>query len=303
MAGQITAVVMGIISLVLAQFTSIPQLIQLKKSRNSSGISLWTYIIFNITSIFWVVWSFGYYFNALALEKELTPLFQWTLLPAVIMNVSNIFTMGYVLAIKIVYMNKAKKLNVTELELSRILLQKDVGKYLVDDHISLRKYTVEILFLTVTFLLLAMMVVLLCLYGMVKIPGADKWTTWVMVINAIGAVSWEAVSWPQFIKSIREKDTTGVGLGWAIFLPTSCLIMFTYDLTMSLSGSEGFNMGILFSLIFNGMISSFGVLVLKLINLHNAKKHNMNEIEYTKKYLIPAVIKKKQAKMRAKKEA
>jgi len=300
MANQITAIVMGVISFVLAQFTSIPQLIELKKTRNSSGISLWTYVIFNITSVIWVIWSFTYYFNALAVEKELTPLFLWTLIPAVLMNVSNIFTMSYVLAIKIIYMRRARWLGVTELQLSKILLEEDKKKYFKNDKMSIKKYGHEIILLTGTLIILTTIAVCLALWGLVKIPGANKWTPWVMVINAIGAVSWEAVSWPQFIKSIKEKDTTGVSLGWAIFLPVSCAIMFTYDLTMALSGSEGFNYGILFSLIFNGMISSFGVLILKIRNIVRAKKDGLSEVEYTQKVLIPIVKAKKELK---KKEA
>lgn len=297
MTMQIVALVMGIVSLILAQCTSIPQLIELVKTRNSSGISLWTYVIFNITSVVWVVWSFSYYFNALATETgELTKLFQWTLLPAVIMNVSNIFTMSCVLILKIVYSNQAKKLHVSELELSKILLNKDKTKG------NFKKYLPMALYLFIVTVLLTAMTVIMAIYGRVKIPGANNWTPWVMVVNAIGAVSWEAVSWPQFIKSIREKDTTGVSIGWAVFLPVSCTVMFTYDLTMALSGSEGFNYGILFSLIFNGMISSYGVLILKISNLVKAHKMNLTEVEYTKKVLLPLVEKKKieKAKQKAK---
>jgi len=303
MAMQITGIVFGIISLILAQFTSIPQLIELKKTRNSSGISLWTYIIFNITSIFWVVWSFGFYFNQVALG-DLSKLFQWSLIPAVIMNVSNIFTMSYVLMIKISYMSKAKKLKISELELSKILLAQDLNKYCNDDRTmnNFKRYFSLGIYLTIVFIILLVMTLVLSKHGNVKLPGAENWETWVIVVNAIGAVSWEAVSWPQFIKSIREKDTTGVSLGWAVFLPVSCTIMVTYDFIEGFAGGS-FNKGILFSLIFNGMISSYGVLILKLINMRNAKKHNMSEIDYTKKYLIPEVIKKKQAKMRNKKEA
>lgn len=288
MSMQILGLVFGLISLILALLISIPQLIQLKKTRNSSGVSLWSYIIFNASSIIWLLWAFLFYFNALATEPNPTKLFQWTLLPAMIMDIANVFVMMYILVVKVKYMNLAKQLKVSELQLSKILLDEDKKKYFntKTNKISIKKYLGLIIYLLLMVVTIVTVTTIISIFGLVKIESAKNWRVLIIVINAIAAISWEAISWPQFIKSLKVKDTTGISLFWAIFLPTSNAVMFVYDLYLLLhtSGSEN-NYGIIFSLIFNGLIPSIGVLILKIINITKAKKYHMTEKEYTIKYL------------------
>ena len=306
MALDIVSLIFGIASLVLAMITIVPQLIQLWQTKNTSGISLLTYIIFVTTSVVWVVWSYGFYLHEMSYvtpgyyDSHLRWLHQLNLIPAVIMNDANLILMAIVLAIKVKHVVLAKKLHITELELANVLLKKQFGPSMKPKGNFFKKNWFLIVVFASTIAILAILTVLIVHFTPTYTETEDIPTwTWVLVVNVLGAISWEAVSWPQVVKSIREKDTTGVSLGWAIFLPASCVIMVVYDLTMGLAGGD-FSFEIIGSLVLNGIISSSIVLSLKIKNMKAAKAHHMSEVEYTKKFLIPLVAKQKAAKAKQK---
>jgi len=300
---QIMCIVFSAVSLIISQFSTIPQLFNLKKTRNTSGISLITYIVFVFTSIFWSAWSYMFYYNQMIQgepEGVSRAMHMWGMIPTIIMNNANLLIMSVVLGIKLYHLHLCKKMHVTELELSKIMLDKDNGKYhRFGKFEGCRRYLVQIIIMTLFVLILGSTTAVIYLWG----TPDSTWTAipqWIVIAcNAIGAVTWEAVSWPQFIKSMREKDTTGVSLAWAIFLPVSCTVLFFSDLLQGLAAGS-FDYSIICSLIFNGMISAYAVLGLKIKNIKDAKKMHLSEKEYTKKVLVPLVEKKKAEKLASK---
>ncbi len=82
-------------------------------------------------------------------------------------------------------------------------------------------------------------------------------------------------------------------------MPVSLTISFSYALALALKQGD-FAYDTIGALVFNGMIVNYGILIIKLINRSKAKKLGLTELEYTKKYLIPAWKAKQAAKAKAK---
>jgi len=294
---------MGLLTFILATSSAIPQIISVRKTRNTSGISLISFIVVNIDNVFWIVWTFGFYFNSMLMyEYTMDRVFQVSLLILCFAYIFGSTLVAYLLAIKIIHLQKAKQYKVTELELANILLAKDKEKYFVDNKWnSGRRYLLPIIYIIADALFTFTIVAILYVFAYWQpVAGSKEWV-WVVVFSFIASGIWEASCWPQFVKSIREKDTTGMSMFWCVFTSANCIVNFIYDLTLSFS-TGGFNWDVFFILIFSAIAPNVGVMILKIINVKKAKKLGMTEVEYTKKVLIPLVEKKK-AEKQAKKAA
>lgn len=322
----IVCIVLGLVSFVMAQIISVSQIVSLFRTKNTSGVSIWTYIIFMVAGAMCLTWGFSYYFQEMMTcasddvigkvsNETLYVLYQWTIIPIISYYITDFCMSTTMMIIKARHLSLSKKLNMDELELADYLKDKANKKYFKSEkkaylHPNFTMALILSLFATIVVLFM----VLFTLYARPNvIYSYDKeqaeqrqlkyWTgfPWVMWTSLFAALLWEAISWPQFIKSLRQKDTSGISMNWAIFMPVSLTISFSYALALALKG-DGFSTDTIGALVANGMIVNYGILIIKLINRSKAKKLGLTELEYTKKYLIPA-WKKKEAAKAAKKAA
>lgn len=299
--------VFGIITVVISQITGISQIYTASKTKNTSGTSIWTYIIFNIMSLVSITWGFCFYFQC-SLYREwiidrIPPwLHQWTVIPVLVYYVSDILYSSVMIYIKAKHMKLSKKLHMSELDLADYLKDKQNQKYLKSGKKFYHsQYFAFAMIVTVVTIALATFATL---FTILTEPLIGTWLIkpfkpeFVMSLSIIGAFAWEAVSWPQFIKCIKNRDTSGIAFNWAIFLPIACTLSFIYALFLFFwSDSGGVNFASIGGIVFNGLIVNYGILIIKLKNIKAAKKHNLTEIEYTEQILAPAVQKRKAKKL------
>lgn len=291
----IICAVFGEISLITALLIFLPQIIKVIRTKNTSGSSLISYIIAFVCWMFWFIWANGFYFNCMAKGAEdiPKPLFMCQYMPVVISDTLAFVLSLILMIIKIRHVTLAKKMNVTELQLSEILLSKQQSKYLVDSKINIFKKNLP--WITLIIFTIVLGVVLSIIYSFTTWPATpsvpvDDWK-WVIVLNFIAAALAEALNWPQLIKCVKYKDTTGISLLWAIFFLFSAIIFLIYDLLLSF-GTGTWSNEVIFSIIFGGYIPDIVILIIKVKNMKAAKKAGMSEVEYTRTILIPKVEQK-----------
>ena len=300
-AGVMTA--FGLFTIVISQIIGISQIWTTMKTKNTSGTSIWTYIIFIIMSFISLTWGMFFYFQR-ALPRtwiidRIPPwLHQWTIIPILVYYVGDIMFACVMIGIKARHIILAKKLKMSELELSEYLLRQQKRKYIQSGKkFYYWKHFPFIIMLVGLYIVLAIFATTFTLY---TDPLIGTWPVevppfkpeFIMSLSLIGAFAWEAVSWPQFIKCIRNRDTSGIAMNWAIFLPISCCISFTYSILLAVWNGSDFDFSTLGGIIFNGMIVNFGILIIKLKNRKVAKTKGITELQYTEAYILPAINKK-----------
>lgn len=297
-SGNVLAIVctiFGCIGLGMSAFIFLPQLISIIKTRNTSGTSLITYIIYEINCLFWCAWAWGYFLNLLIQEipSGVSPmLYMWQAIPAVISDTFGPILMTTILSLKIHHLVLCKKLKVNEIQLSNLLQAKDKKRYFVDGQESkFKKNILWILPIIATAGIIVMMSLILSLCFSPTFKSQESWS-WVIVINFFCGATTELISWPQFIKLIKYKDTSGISLGWAIFMPVSGLLYFSYDLMLAFA-STSWSPNTICALVLSGLTPSFCILFMKINTMRAAKKQGMSEIDYITKVLLPQVKAKK----------
>jgi len=288
---------MGLLTFILASSSAIPQIITIRKTRNTSGVSLISLVVCNIDNVFWLIWTFGFYFNSMLMyQYEMNRTYQVSLLILCFAYIFGSILVCYLMIVKIQHLRKCKQLHISELELANILLNKDKQKYFVDNKWNNgKRFLLPICFVILNALLAFTVVAILWKFAYWQpVKGTKEWV-WVVVMSFIASVIWEASCWPQLVKSFREKDTTGMSMFWCAFSFVNCVINFVYDLSLSY-GTGGFSYNLIFILIFSAIAPNLGVLIIKIMNVTKAKKMGLSEVEYTKQVLIPAVIEKRKQK-------
>lgn len=285
---------LGIVSFCFALVSAITQVYSVCKTNNTSGSSLATYIIFWICPIICLSWATIFYLNNATLPKpESVPLWlkQWELIPLILTYLFDWILITYILIVKIRHIYLAKKLGMTEFDLAGYLTRKKDKEY----RASGRKFHKHPFF-SMFMIMLTAAVVLAAFITLFEIAGPmkefnvyfdqDVISIVIPTLSLIGAIAWELISWPQFITSLKTRDTTGISLGWAIFFPFACIVSFIYALSLAFITGD-FSLNSIGGIVFNGMIVNFGILIIKLMNMVRARKRGLNEMEYDKKVLIP----------------
>lgn len=280
---DILALIFGNISIFMSTAIEFPQLVSIFKTKNTSGTALSTYILFLVASCLWVTWSVvNYVANVSYIPEDITniTLHVCALTPALLSNFINIVFVGFIIFFKVKHMRICKKLNITELEYSKILFDKHKSDSWIKRYYPL--------------IIIAFIAVLVCVgtalaIYFIGIPEQitfeeyeHKFALAVLVLNIIAALFFESISWPQFIKCMKTKDTSGISLGWAIFLPLSCFVCFSYDVFLAISTGWW---NVIASIICSGMFINTAVLILKIKNVVAAKKLGLTEWAYTNQYL------------------
>ncbi len=316
---------LGMLSFVFSFIITVSQFYETVRTKNTSGISLPTYIIFTIACIICFAWAIMYYFKTLtscpsesvnpAIPPPDTPapygpywLWQWTVIPIMSYYLFNIILGVILTGVKIYHIILARKLKMNEMALADYLIKKQLGKEFASNHkLHTRKYFG---FALVLITLIGIIIAFAILWMLNVRPqynpaywlndNQNKWL-FVWIVNFVGAFAFEAISWPQFVKSLKEKNTSGISLGWAIFLPISMVFSFGYALSLTFTqGHKTFPPDTFGGLLFNGLVVNFGILIIKFVNIHKAHKLGLTELEYTQKYIVPSYEKKKLAIKQAK---
>lgn len=287
MTQVIVSIVFGFIILIFAWIIGFSQLLTIFKTQNTSGTALPTYILCIGCALLSLSWGFTFYFSRMSDWWQMSKdtglpliLFQMCVLPIIATYIFELVGSICYIFTKIKHIKLAKKYKVSEIELSRILLSKCKNKK--------QQYLPCILIVSTMVIVSFGASICLALFtnpainpGIVS-PDEKQMTPIIITFSCLGAASWEAISWPQFIKCIKTKDTTGISLNWAIFMPVSCLVSLVYAaFVATITGT--FMLDTLGALIFNGVLVNIGVLVLKIINRSKAKHLGISEIEYTRR--------------------
>lgn len=280
---DILSLIFGNIAIIMTIIIEFSQLVIIFKTKNTSGTSLSSYILFMIASVLWVSWAFvNYYANISLIPKDVTNVVVHiaSLCPAILGNLLNCIFVACILYCKIKHIHISKKMHINEFEYSKVLFDKQKS------YSWIRKYYPLIIIGSVALIMCLGVVGALVLFGIPKEitrDEYDKLAIAVLVLNIVAAVFYESISWPQFIKCMKTKDTSGISLGWAIFLPISCYTCFIYDLLLAFTTGWW---NVLASLICSGSVINTLVLIQKNRNHRAAKKLGISEWKYTNKYIV-----------------
>lgn len=326
----IVCIVVGFLSFALLQTIAISQLLQVWKTKNTSSVSIWTYIIFLLGGLISLAWSFCFYLKIIygngvegcigvspdasmtteAFRNTLVPLGQWGVIPLIAYNTADILLAISLTTIKYRHMKICQRLKISELELANKLLSKD-EKVLASVGAKSSKVSYWKLILLLTGVYILVIVVSLIIFffmvpkangtNLIDMSGSFWWDDGIMVVSVISAFANEAMGWPTFIGTLRKRDTSGISMNWAIFVPLTMTMQFFYGLLLAISeiaagGLSAFPPDTIGALIFNGLIVNYGVLILKVKNVRMAKRLKMSEIKYTETVLIPEYQRKVEAR-------
>lgn len=281
LSNTIVAIVFGFIIFTFGSVIGFSQLFSMFKTKNTSGTSLLTYLFFIVCAMFSAIWGFIFFFAHMSqwvLEKDI-PLIvlQLTIIPIILTYILELVGSTILAIIKIRHLNLAKKYKISELELSKVLLSKYKNKW--------EQYFPMLIISSVIILLVAITAVSLIVFTNPTINPGVPWLDEqevlpvIITFSILGAASWEVMSWPQFIKCLKTRDTSGIAFNWALLMPISCTTSLVYSAIMAtLSGN--FTLDTIGALVFNGVIVNTGILVLKITNMLKAKRLNLSEIEY-----------------------
>lgn len=293
---------LGLASFTLAIISAVSQYYAICKTNNTSN-SLVTYIIFWICTTVCLSWCFIFYLDAASDWKPGGSvdlwLAQWELIPLILSYMFDFILLTSIIIVKIHHLYLAKKLKMNELQLAAYLTKKKKSVYLQNKKKFWRHpYFAMIITFIIAFIVLfifTLAFVILGSYPEYDVHFGPNIDIVIVILSVIGAAIWEAISWPQFIISLKTKNTSGISLGWAIFFPCACVVSFAYSLSLAfIRGNFAFDS--IGGIVFSGMLVNFGILILKIINIQKAKKRGMTEIEYTQKVLVPMYAKKQAAK-------
>ncbi|MBP5256929.1 MAG: PQ-loop repeat-containing protein [Mycoplasma sp.] len=123
---EITSFILGVIASLCISIYTIPQLIMLIKSKNSSGISAPMFLILIIGDLFFIIQGIVGLFNFIS-SNEIVDWFI-TLFPILLANVICVICGSITLTIKLQNYFRAKKANISESEYCNKLFNKSKMK-------------------------------------------------------------------------------------------------------------------------------------------------------------------------------
>lgn len=129
-AYEIAFLIIGLFGSLTTILAFLPQCIKTIHTRNTSGLSLWFFIIAIVSSFFWLTMGImsicsPYYFG---FDKSSIPSALSSGIPPIITNVITLCLNTIVLVIKIRNMRKAKSLNISEIDYCQQKMAKKQSK-------------------------------------------------------------------------------------------------------------------------------------------------------------------------------
>lgn len=123
--------------------------------------------------------------------------------------------------------------------------------------------------------------------------GAEFTTwPWVMVLNIVATIVWISVLIPQFIKTVKTRDTYSISIFMYLFYPMSNVMWISYETFMLISAASWDIIAMLINDCV-GMILSLTIFSIKIHNVLKAKKLGIPEVDYYNKYIKNKIKEKK----------
>lgn len=108
---------------------------------------------------------------------------------------------------------------------------------------------------------------------------------WVTIINLVASIIWTLVLVPQSWKTLRTRDTVSVSLIMYILYPIGGVLWISYAAAMFIiDPTQTGNIGIIITDSI-GFFLSLAIVIIKIRNMHMAKKMKLSELEYYEKYI------------------
>lgn len=110
---------------------------------------------------------------------------------------------------------------------------------------------------------------------------------WLIIVSTLACLAFVVMTFSQFVKCLRTKNTTSLSMFFAIILPITNTLITIYDLiffAIALNGGD-FMWSLLLPAVINGLISAYAVMILKIKHVVAAKRRGMTEAEYYEKHL------------------
>ena len=112
-----------------------------------------------------------------------------------------------------------------------------------------------------------------------------------IILSTLSCMGFVGMALSHFIKCLITKNTTSLSRYFVILLPITNTLLTIYDIALFslfyINTSYGLAWSMLMPIVFNGLISAYGVMILKLKHIYQAKKLGMTEEEHYLKYLKP----------------
>lgn len=114
---------------------------------------------------------------------------------------------------------------------------------------------------------------------------------WMLLLSTISCVGFVGMALASFIKCLITKNTTSQSKQFVILLPITNTLLTIYDLILFglffANSAFGRAWGMLLPAVINGLISAYGVMILKIKHCRAAKSLGLTEVQYYQKYLKP----------------
>lgn len=120
---SILAAIIGWIVLALVSAYSIPQLLRVIKTRDTSGLSIPGYCLFICSNLGMLIWGIGNTIRSTSAVEYNLLLVIMALIPNIILNSLNTCINVFILSTKIRHVRLAQKMGIDEAKLSSILLR------------------------------------------------------------------------------------------------------------------------------------------------------------------------------------
>lgn len=125
---------------------------------------------------------------------------------------------------------------------------------------------------------------------------------WVLILSTLSCMGFVGMALAHFIKCLVTKNTTSLSKQFVILLPITNTLLTIYDLVLFslcvINGPDyyGVAWGMLLPAIFNGLISAYGTMILKVKHVRAAKKLGLTEEQHYLKYLKPKALSSRKKK-------
>lgn len=116
---------------------------------------------------------------------------------------------------------------------------------------------------------------------------------WLLLLSTLSCVGFVGMAVAHFVKCLITKNTVSLSKQFVILLPITNTLLTIYDWVLFslcfINGPEFYGMawGMLLPAVINGLISAYGVMILKIKHCKAAKKLGLTELQYYQKYLKP----------------
>lgn len=131
---------------------------------------------------------------------------------------------------------------------------------------------------------------------------SDSQWGWLLILSSLSCVGFVGMALAHFIKCLITKNTTSLSKQFVILLPITNTMLTIYDLVLFsvcfINGPKyyGIAWGMLLPAIINGLISAYGIMILKVKHVKAAKKLGLTEMQYYEKYLKPKALSSRKKK-------